>query len=175
MITYSTTQLVADDELKRIDSLSSNLLKVKKSERRYSVYMLNGHDKSIFLKKILKWLEDTEKIRLRSYDPNLYDSYLINYYKDDFFAKHKDNDYLQNGFTRKFVAGFHLHCDYTGGEYVLYDDVKAINILNTAGVVYSFDAEIEHEVLPIETGVRKSIVIFINAEHLVSNKLKSII
>jgi hypothetical protein len=175
MIKYSNDQLITDDELKYIDSLSNNVLKVNKCDRRYSVYTLNEHDKNIFLKKILKWIEATGQVQLHRYDSDLYDCYLITYHKDDFFSKHKDNTYLKNGFMRRFVAGFHLYCDYTGGDFILYDDIKKTNILNKPGVTYLFDGDIEHEVLPIETGIRKSIIMFINEEHLISNKLKSII
>jgi hypothetical protein len=175
MIKYSSTQLIADDKLQYIDSLSNKFDSVVKNDRRYSVYTLNDYDKNIFFKEILKWVESTTEIKLNSYDSNLYDSYLINYDIGDFFSKQKDNDYLKNGVARKFVGGFHLYSDYTGGEFVLYDDVEVINILNKPGVVYLFDSSIEHEVLPIETGVRKSIVFFINDKHLILNKTKTII
>lgn len=175
MIEYSTTQLITDEELRYIDTLSDNSLDVKKNDRQYSVYTLNEYDKNIFFKKILKWVESTAEIKLHSYDSNLYDSYLINYDVGDFFSKHKDSDYLKSGVVRKFVVGFHLYCDYTGGDFILYNDTQQINILNNAGVVYVFDSDIEHEVLPIESGIRKSIVMFINKEHLILDKPKSII
>lgn len=175
MIEYSTTQLITDEELRYINTLCNNTLDVKKNDRQYSVYTLNEYDKNIFFEKILKWVESTAEIKLHSYDSNLYDSYLINYDTGDFFSKHKDSDYLKNGVVRKFVVGFHLYSDYTGGDFILYDDTHQTNILNTAGVVYLFDSDIEHEVLPIETGIRKSIVMFINKEHLILNKTKSII
>jgi len=175
MIQYSNIQLINDDELNYIDTLSDELRRVKKNDREYSVYILNEYDKNIFLKKILKWVEVIANVKLNSYDSNLYDSYLINYNEGDFFSKHKDNDYLKNGVVRKFVGGFHLYSDYTGGEFVLYNDVEKINILNKPGIVYLFDSNIEHEVLPIETGIRKSIVFFINDENLILDKVKSII
>jgi hypothetical protein len=175
MIQYSNTQLINDDELRYIDTLSDKLIQVKKSDRNYYVYTLNDYDKNIFLTKVLKWIEVIAKIKLNSYDSNLYDSYLINYNKGDFFSKHKDSDYLKKDVVRKFVGGFHLYSDYTKGEFVLYNSIEKINILNKPGVTYLFDSSIEHEVLPIETGIRKSIVFFINEEHLILDKIKSII
>lgn len=175
MIKYSYTQLITNDELEYIDTLSDKVLSVKKNDRQYSVYTLNEYDKNIFLKKILNWIESIAKIKFNSYDSNLYDSYLINYDVGNFFSKHKDSDYLKNGNVRKFVVGFHLYCDYTGGDFVLYDGDIKTNILNKPGYVYLFNSNVEHEVLPIETGVRKSIVMFINENHITSNKIKSII
>jgi len=175
MIDYSTTQLITDTELEYIDTLSDKSTFFKTTGRQYSVYELNDYDKNIFLTKILKWVESITDVKLNNYNSNLYDSYLINYNEGDFFSKHKDNDYLKNGVVRKFVVGFHLYCNYTGGDFVLYENVKQTNILNNAGVVYLFDSDVEHEVLPIETGLRKSIVIFINTEHIISNNPKSII
>jgi hypothetical protein len=182
MIQYSDTQLVTNTELEYIDALSDKLRRVKKNDREYSVYILNQHDKSIFLKKILKWVESITNVKLNNYDSNLYDSYLIHYTDGDFFSKHKDIDYFTGGISgkfvpnfRKFIGGFHLYSDYTGGEFVLYNDIEKINILNKPGIVYLFDSSIEHEVLPIKTGIRKSIVFFINEEHLILDKIKSII
>jgi hypothetical protein len=175
MITYSPVQLVTDDELRYIDTLSDKSIKFKKSDRQYSVYTLNDYDKNIFLTKILKWVESITEVKLNNYNSNLYNSYLINYNEGDFFSKHKDSDYLKNGVVRKFVVGFHLYCDYTGGDFVLYENIEQTSILNKPGVVYLFDSDVEHEVLPIETGLRKSIVIFINTEHLISNNPKNII
>jgi hypothetical protein len=126
MIQYSNTQLITDDELGYIDALSNKSIQVKKLDRQYSVYTLNEYDKNIFLKKILKWVEDTAKVKLNNYDCNLYDSYLINYNKGDFFSKHKDSDYLNTGAVRKFVIGFHLYSEYMGGDFILYDGIKKI-------------------------------------------------
>ncbi len=182
MIQYSDTQLITNAELEYIDTLSDKLRRVKKDDREYSVYILNQYDKNIFLKKVLKWVESVTDVKLNNYDCNLYDSYLIHYTAGDFFSKHKDNDYFTNGISgkfvpnfRKFVGGFHLYSDYTGGDFVLHNGVEKTKILNKPGVVYLFDSSIEHEVLPIEIGVRKSIVFFINTENLILNKTKSII
>jgi hypothetical protein len=175
MIQYSDTQLITDDELAYLDTLSNKSIPVKKIDRQYSVYTLNDYDKNIFLTKILKWIESITAVKLNSYNSNVYDSYLINYDVGDFFSKHKDSDYLKNGVVRKFVGGFHLYSDYTNGEFVLYNDVDTINISNKPGVTYLFDSSIEHEVLPIKMGIRKSIVFFINTEHLISDNPKNII
>lgn len=175
MVKYSTTQLITDSELRYIDTLCNKVHNVKKSDRHYFGYTLNSNEKDIFLKKTLNWVESVIDAKLGEHDSNSYDAYLINYNEGNFFSKHKDSDYLQNGAVRKFVVGFHLYCDYTGGEFVLYNDIEKTNISNKPGVVYLFDSDIQHEVLPVETGIRKSIVMFINEHHLILNKKKSII
>ena len=60
-------------------------------------------------------------------------------------------------------------------KHIDFSFQEKINISNNPGVAYLFDSSIEHEVLPIESGIRKSIVFFINAEHLILDKVKSII
>jgi hypothetical protein len=176
MIKYSTNQLINDNELKYIDTLCNKVHRVEKDDRHYFVYTLNDDDKNVFFKKILKWVETTENIQLHNYDSNLYDCYLINYGKNDFFDKHKDNDYISKTTSiRKFVVGFHLNSNYEEGEFVLYNNSVKTNILKNPGVSYLFDCDIEHAVLPIKEGVRKSIVLFINEEHIKLNKIKSII
>jgi len=170
MIHYSKEKLVTDDELKFIDNLSEMTRRIVKNDRAHSAHRLNFNEKEVFLKKILMWVENTMSIKLKSYDYDLYDTYLIIYNENDFFSKHTDNQYMTKGVTRKFVTGFHLECEYEGGEYSIFIDEKRMDITNEAGIVYLFDGELEHEVNPIKSGVRKSIVIFIDNENIITGK-----
>jgi predicted 2-oxoglutarate/Fe(II)-dependent dioxygenase YbiX len=76
---------------------------------------------------------------------------------------------------RKYVVGFHLNNDYKGGEYFLYYDNAKYEIDKTVGVVYTFDSELEHEITPITSNVRKSVVIFVNEHRIINNKHKNLI
>jgi predicted 2-oxoglutarate/Fe(II)-dependent dioxygenase YbiX len=175
MIHYSKEKLVTDDELKFIDNLSPITRRIVKNDRAHSAHRLNFSEKEVFLKKILMWVENTMSIKLKSYDYNLYDTYLIIYNKNDFFSKHTDNQYMSKGVTRKFVTGFHLECEYEGGEYCIFADGKEVDIKNDVGIIYLFDGEIEHEVKPIKSGIRKSIVIFIDNENIMTGKTEKLI
>jgi hypothetical protein len=175
MIHYSKEKLVTDAELKFIDNLSEITHRIIKNDRAHSAYRLNFTEKEVFLKKILIWVENIMSIKLKSYDYNLYDTYLIIYNQNDFFSKHKDNQYMSKGVIRKFVIGFHLEYEYEGGEYSIIIDEEKMDIKNEAGIVYLFDGEIEHEVKPILSGIRKSVVIFIDNENIITSKKKNLI
>jgi predicted 2-oxoglutarate/Fe(II)-dependent dioxygenase YbiX len=175
MIHYSKEKLVTDGELEFIENLSEITRRIVKNDRSHSAHRLNFMEKEVFLKKILMWVENTMSIKLKSYDYNLYDTYLIIYNQNDFFSKHTDNQYMSKGVTRKFVIGFHLESQYEGGEYSIFIDEKRIDITNETGIVYLFDGDIEHEVKPIRSGIRKSIVIFIDNENIMTGKTEKLI
>jgi predicted 2-oxoglutarate/Fe(II)-dependent dioxygenase YbiX len=168
MIHYSELNLITKEDINNIEKTSINLIKFnKKNDRSYDYLVLNTSQKQIFLKKILNWFEITFNLKLNTYSENLYDVYLMNYKLNDFFTKHKDNQYILNHEKRrKYVIGFHLNNDYFGGEYVLYYDniLKVIN--NEPGLVHCFNADIEHEIKPIISGERKSIALFIENEKI---------
>jgi hypothetical protein len=175
MIHYSKEKLVTDGELEFIENLSEITRRIVKNDRSHSAHRLNFMEKEVFLKKILMWVENTMSIKLKSYDYNLYDTYLIIYNQNDFFSKHTDNQYMSKGVTRKFVIGFHLESQYEGGEYSIFIDEKRIDITNETGIVYLFDGDLEHEVKPIRSGIRKSIVIFIDNENIMTGKTEKLI
>ncbi len=175
MIHYSKEKLVTDDELKLIDNLSPITRRIVKNDGAHSAHRLNFIEKEVFLKKILMWVENTMSIKLKSYDYDLYDAYFIIYNQNDFFSKHTDNQYMTKGVTRKFVIGFHLECEYEGGEYSIIIDEETIDIKNQAGIVYLFDGDLEHEVKPIKSGIRKSVVIFIDNENIITGKTTNLI
>jgi predicted 2-oxoglutarate/Fe(II)-dependent dioxygenase YbiX len=165
---YSTYQLITNEEILKINELSAYVEEFQKYDRKFSSYKLTNEDKDIFLKKILIWIENHLKIKLNSYNNNLYDTFLINYNTGDFFLKHKDDTFMQvKGSTRKYVCGFHLNNDYIGGEYCLYDSNETHTIIeNKIGYPYIFESKMYHEVKPVIEGTRKSIVIHIDKECL---------
>lgn len=177
MISYSEPNFITNVEISELEKLSGAMFrKSKENERSYSCLTLNSEQKEIFLKKILVWVESTYDIKLLSYSPEFYDSYMIYYYKDDFFSKHHDNQFMfKHKMKRKYVVGFHLNNDYEGGEYFLYYNNTKYEIDKTVGVVYTFDSELEHEITPITSSVRKSVVIFVNEQRIINNKHKNLI
>jgi hypothetical protein len=177
MIYYSKDNLITKDEIKKLENLSNQLSPYyRKDERSYHYLTLNSQQKKIFLMKILKWFETTSDIKLRSYFEDLYDAYMIYYKPNDFFSKHRDNQYISNhNKIRKYVLGFHLNNDYIGGEYCLYENDSMQIINNEPGLVYAFESEIEHEIKPVSFGERRGIVLFIDKDKLMSTRHKELI
>jgi hypothetical protein len=172
MLHYSTYQVISDEDIKKLNDLSVKVEFFQKHDRRFSSYQFTNEDKDIFLKKVLMWVEEVRQIKLNIYDYKFYDSFLINYQVGDYFLKHKDDTYMNfRGSTRKYVVGFHLSNEYKGGEYCIYDSNNNIELIgNDIGHTYVFDSETYHEVKPIIEGVRKSVIIHIEKENIVTSK-----
>lgn len=177
MISYSNPNFIDNNEIYELEKLSDIMFrKFEENERSYSVLTLNSQQKEIFLKKILVWIESIYDIKLLSHSPEFYDSYMIYYHEGDFFSKHHDNQFIsKHEMERKYVVGFHLNNDYDGGKYFLYYNNTKHEIDKTVGTVYIFDSEIEHEVTPITSNIRKSIVIFVNEQMIINDKCKNLI
>jgi hypothetical protein len=165
-------QLITDEEILKINELSIHAEEFEKEDRKYSSYKLKNKDKDIFLKKLLVWIESYLKIKLISYNYDLYDTFLINYNVGDFFLKHKDDTLMgAKGSTRKYVSGFHVNEDYQGGDFVLYDYDDNFKIIEKRkGYPYVFESKMYHEVKPVILGIRKSIVIHIDSESILKSK-----
>jgi Rps23 Pro-64 3,4-dihydroxylase Tpa1-like proline 4-hydroxylase len=172
MLHYSTYQIISNDDIKKLNDLSINVELYQKNDRKYSSYQFTNEDKEIFLGKILNWIEDVLEIKLNKSDYKYYDSFLIKYDVGSYFHKHKDDTYMKfRGSTRKYVVGFHLSNEYKGGEYCIYDSNNNIELIgNDIGYTYVFDSETYHEVKPIVEGVRKSVIIHIEKENIVTSK-----
>jgi len=106
---------------------------------------------------------------LENYGYNIFDRLdtdhvLFNtYYKNDFYNWHKDgsnNPYHDIKFT--ILINNSLD-EYTGGDFQIfsYGGENNINEFNSTGSVLMLKSDIPHRVLPIETGTRSSIVLFI--------------
>jgi predicted 2-oxoglutarate/Fe(II)-dependent dioxygenase YbiX len=63
-----------------------------------------------------------------------------------------------------------LNDDYTGGEYIVYDPEYIIP--KEIGVPYVFEANRDHEVKIVTSGTRRSVVMFITHEDVISSNNK---
>lgn len=70
----------------------------------------------------------------------------------------RENDYYK-------IVGCVLNSDFTGGELVAYDPYDS-NLTNEVGVLYTMDATRPHEVKPILSGYRYSLVLFLTRAQL---------
>lgn len=88
-----------------------------------------------------------------------YTEYDSNY--NGFYGIHKDSqNYTNAGLRRSLSFSMQLsnEDDYTGGELKIYDNGTAVIAKKKLGAITFFDSNMYHEVTPIETGFRKSLV-----------------
>lgn len=78
------------------------------------------------------------------------------------FERHSDIYYP----NQVLNVGVCLNDDYVGGDFVLYSPTQIIP--KVAGTIYSFKNTREHEVKKIESGVRYSLIIFLNKDNIVN-------
>ena len=94
----------------------------------------------------------------------------LRYEKGDFFVRHQDGNPRQDEFDHLrvrrisivvFLNGFsaepQLH-SYTGGVLKFYDDGKEFGLQGETGLLVAFTADTFHEVLPVTSGERFTII-----------------
>lgn len=86
------------------------------------------------------------------------------YREGGFIYKH--NDILSNQHHRTAVSILFLGEDFTGGDFIIYDENDKAHILEqTPGTLAIYRPERYHEVTPVESGTRYSAAIFIHQRH----------
>jgi hypothetical protein len=80
--------------------------------------------------------------------------------KGDWFGKHND---VRDG--RIYAVGVLLSDDFEGGDFKFYNPGEC-TLLKKIGNTYVFDTRIEHEILPILSGERYSLLWFLQKEHI---------
>lgn len=110
--------------------------------------------------RLYDWFEKVTEERVISRDSSLI---IHRFGPGDWFGKHRD-ERIVGGKRRKWVCGFHLTDVYEGGEYQLYEPDETIN--KEVGIPYCFRSDRWHEIKPVRSGVRKSVVMFIHWEDL---------
>lgn len=88
---------------------------------------------------------------------------LLIYKPGDYFGKHKDGySYSSNEYETILSGGYLLNKDYTGGKFT----IEGREIDPNIGELFYFGRFVEHEITPVQEGVRYSL-------HFAINKLKS--
>lgn len=80
--------------------------------------------------------------------------------KGDWFGKHND---IRD--DRVFAVGVLLNDTFDGGDFKLYGETETI-INKSTGNAYVFDVKIEHEITPVLSGERYSLLWFLQKEHI---------
>jgi len=88
--------------------------------------------------------------------------YIHNYTTGSYFLKHTDVP------TKIWNIGASLNDDYEGGDFIVYNPYTVLP--RERGSIYCFESQKEHEVLPITSGERWSMILFLEQGHIGKNK-----
>ena len=87
---------------------------------------------------------------------------LSKYNEGCFYGKHADYGDIGNHKTRKLSLSLQLsdENEYEGGELILYNNIRndVITSCKSKGTLIVFDSRITHEVTPVTSGIRYSLV-----------------
>jgi Rps23 Pro-64 3,4-dihydroxylase Tpa1-like proline 4-hydroxylase len=116
-------------------------------------------DDAIFASNLLK--------KLDIYIPKIYNNMIfdsinprlrfLKYTKGDYFERHKDNSYYNNGKISLITILIYLNDNYNGGFTKFFtniDDAKGQTIYPKVGMVCFADQQIGHEVPPLIDGIK---------------------
>ena len=86
----------------------------------------------------------------------------MRYEKGDFFVRHQDGNTHQLDFdhlrVRRISIIVFLNDSFSGGRLNFYDPTTAFALVGETGLLVAFKADTFHEVLPVTSGERFTIV-----------------
>lgn len=152
------------EECESILSYNTNFNKNwEKYDRKYNSQSINYSLKTKWLfNRLIEFTEAVCDIEIKKIKEIIH---FHKFVKGDWFDKH--NDILDN---RIYAVGVLLNNNFEGGEFNLYNPIKQ-SLNKIIGNTYLFDVRIEHEITPILTGERYSLLWFLQKEHIKTNKL----
>lgn len=86
----------------------------------------------------------------------------LRYQIGDFFVRHQDGNTHQLDFdhlrVRRISIVVFLNEEFTGGALTFYDPATAFELMGETGLLVAFKADIFHEVLPVTSGERFTVI-----------------
>lgn len=163
-------KLITSEEISLIESQFYELNELRSRDRSYEVKIIESEIIIPIKIKLLNWVSESLNLKLHSFNQKFQ---ILRYDTNDFFLRHNDDDIKYRnvfGKNRYLVTGFHLNDDYTGGDFTIYDPEYILT--KEIGVPYVFEAKRDHEVKIVTSGTRRSVVMFINHEDVISSNNK---
>ena len=130
-----------------------------------------------FYDKIYTWFSDTTGIKLdrESYFNTLGAAHKLHEYTaGDKFDLHIDKSW--DNLDRIWNLGIQLNSNYTGGDYICYDEEnQPIYLSKEVGNVVAYNSDTLHEITEILSGTRYSLVIKVHTWELFVKNKKSLL
>ena len=128
-----------------------------KDRKYHSQSITYSLDTKWLFDKLKKFFEEQTNIQIKK---NKEVIHFHKFVKGDWFGKHND---IRN--NRVYAVGVLLNDDFIGGNFKFYNPGEC-TLLKKIGNTYVFDTRIEHEILPILSGERYSLLWFLQKEHI---------
>ena len=136
----------------------NNLQNWKKNDRDYESLSIFYNENTNWIFEKLKYFFEKQSghtiINLKK------EIHFHKYNQNDWFGKHNDN--LNK---RIFSVGVLLNENFDGGDFKLYDKTEII-LDKKIGNSYIFNVDITHEILPITSGTRYSLIWFLQSDNI---------
>jgi predicted 2-oxoglutarate/Fe(II)-dependent dioxygenase YbiX len=169
------TKLFSDDECIEIINFFEkkedwNLkIQLDENEEIYAHYYVRVFNELEFVKNKFKNFIESE-FSFKVHEVNIY---ALKYYQNFKFGRHIDRAYHKES-NKDFVYNINvvLNDDFEGGEFWLDDKLLEGN---TRGMVYYYDSTQWHEVKPIVSGTRYSMLCYVRERDFVNKQTKSLL
>lgn len=140
---------------------NSNITNWEMVDRKYDSQPINYSNETGWLFDKLKLFFETETdIQIKSIKDKIHFHKFI---KGDWFGKHNDD---RN--HRLYAVGVLLNDNFIGGDFIFYNPSEQ-KLNKKIGNTYLFDVRINHEITPITSGERYSLLWFLENEHIKLN------
>lgn len=127
-------------------------------DRKYDSVLINYNDDTKWIfDKLKNFFEDETGIKIIDIKKKIHFHKFI---KGDWFDRHND---AREG--RLYAVGVLLNEDFIGGDFKLYGQEELV-LSKKTGNTYVFDTRIDHEISPILSGERYSLLWFLQKEHI---------
>ncbi len=133
------------------------------SDRKYNSQPINyNEDTKWIFEKLSEFFQEETKLKITTIKNKIH---FHKFVSGDWFGKH--NDAIDN---RVYAIGVLLNENFEGGDFKLYNpDEYTLN--KYVGNAYIFESKIEHEITPILSGERYSLLWFLQKDNLITKTI----
>lgn len=133
------------------------------SDRKYNSQPINyNEDTKWIFEKLSEFFQEETKLKITTIKNKIH---FHKFVSGDWFGKH--NDAIDN---RVYAVGVLLNENFEGGDFKLYNpDEYTLN--KSVGNAYIFESKIEHEITPILSGERYSLLWFLQKDNLITKTI----
>lgn len=133
------------------------------SDRKYNSQPINyNEDTKWIFEKLSDFFQEETKLKITTIKNKIH---FHKFVSGDWFGKH--NDAIDN---RVYAVGVLLNENFEGGDFKLYNpDEYTLN--KSVGNAYIFESKIEHEITPILSGERYSLLWFLQKDNLITKTI----